>query len=293
LGGDNSSFLWCGCLDQEVFNVMVGGIEFDGINVVGGGPVSSCSIVKLCADTPDADCIDFTWEINGVVQNENGPCVEFFLRDCPLNVRLTMESPCGTQVHSQNFDCVDNSPPLSYPINVCIGQEWSLVIPGNIDDLNIHATSGNNVQQSGNIIHFDATSAGPVIMTVTYTVCGATFSRFIYVYVLKCVGFAGNENSPSGSNNKTKDEISVNKFYKAENIDQIKIYPNPVSDVINVQTKFETYQLTVLSADGKVLINSKENNTQTALDIGHLPSGLYYISCVTENERFIEKFFKK
>ena len=63
----------------------------------------------------------------------------------------------------------------------------------------------------------------------------------------------------------------------AEN-NQITIFPNPFSDIINVNTgEYKGLQLMVYNLDGSVFIEKKVAKSNTQLDFSSFPAGLYFI----------------
>ena len=60
---------------------------------------------------------------------------------------------------------------------------------------------------------------------------------------------------------------------------QLKVYPNPVGDILNINLtgKSETEgTLSILNFEGKTLVTRKVSNEGVlSLDISHLPTGIY------------------
>ncbi len=81
---------------------------------------------------------------------------------------------------------------------------------------------------------------------------------------------------------------SVNKITE----DNFKIYPNPVSDILNITAdKEEKYNINILSIDGKSCLKKTcANNSQ--LNIEKLKQGVYIIEINSENFVYRKKFIK-
>ncbi|MBF6642105.1 T9SS type A sorting domain-containing protein [Flavobacterium sp. J49] len=71
----------------------------------------------------------------------------------------------------------------------------------------------------------------------------------------------------------------------------ISIYPNPVTDTLNISCDALTLDVIIITdALGKEILNEK-NNPRT-IDVSHLKSGLYFIQCQSGNNIFTKKFIK-
>jgi hypothetical protein len=74
---------------------------------------------------------------------------------------------------------------------------------------------------------------------------------------------------------------------------QLKIYPNPVTDVLNISTNSSIVMRSVKIRDisGREVIKVDGNNT--TLSVSHLQSGLYIATITTQKGTAIKKFIKK
>jgi hypothetical protein len=74
---------------------------------------------------------------------------------------------------------------------------------------------------------------------------------------------------------------------------QLKIYPNPVTDVLNISTNSSIVMRSVKIRDisGREVIKVEGNNT--SLSVSHLQSGLYIATITTQKGTAIKKFIKK
>lgn len=139
---------------------------------------------------------------------------------------------------------------------------------------------------------FDPTFAGKVKLNgVNYTVpAGAN-------------GVISIPNVPAGNNQILKGD-TTNLFYIKTVYDtvvlgaadqpgrtELKVYPNPVADVVFVQTNDEVKNITVFSAHGSVVRNS--NTNAKSIDVRGLTSGIYLIKVTTTNGTVTKKIIKK
>ncbi len=74
------------------------------------------------------------------------------------------------------------------------------------------------------------------------------------------------------------------------------IYPNPAIDEItlNLSRSVNSYNIMISSVAGKGLIEQKQYDPILKMDVSHLPSGAYYITILTDdNKVIINRFVKK
>lgn len=92
---------------------------------------------------------------------------------------------------------------------------------------------------------------------------------------------------------KSEEPIDVlqSKFNKwaANNIDeinldkQLKIYPNPTNDLLNLQCQSELKKLGIYNMAGQLLFDLKVVNKTTTIDLGDLAPGIYFIGTEIDN----------
>lgn len=77
-----------------------------------------------------------------------------------------------------------------------------------------------------------------------------------------------------------------------ENInDEISVYPNPVSDVLNVQSDKEIKTIQLISAEGKLI---KKNLNSNQIKLNGLPNGIYFMKIELQNGKILfKKIIKK
>ena len=141
----------------------------------------------------------------------------------------------------------------------------------NLDDLlDAQTTQGGSwveISSSGSISGgvFNPALATGQTVTVRYTVSNAcgTDSIDISVYVQDC-------------------SIGLRDYMSKK----LEMYPNPVTDVLNVSLKGETFKnavIEVYSSNGKLLIQEQVNgNKVVKIDLGTLPKGMYTVKISSE-----------
>ena len=88
------------------------------------------------------------------------------------------------------------------------------------------------------------------------------------------------------------DKVAVN--YSAIST-TILAYPNPCTDILSVEiNQDETSSASILDQVGKVMINqSSFESGILSLDLGSLPSGIYFLELVVNNQKTTSKIIKK
>jgi Secretion system C-terminal sorting domain len=80
-------------------------------------------------------------------------------------------------------------------------------------------------------------------------------------------------------------EVSENNFPF-----QIKILPNPATNLISIVTELKLKQIKILSISGKVIKVIQENSKE--INVSDLAKGIYFIQLTREGNTIIEKFIK-
>lgn len=80
--------------------------------------------------------------------------------------------------------------------------------------------------------------------------------------------------------------LGTDKFDKIE----FTVYPNPVSDILNIKTQDEVLNVIIYDITGRQ-INARINNNQ--VDVSALTKGFYIINVVTDSASYQQKFIKK
>ncbi|HOE39450.1 MAG TPA: T9SS type A sorting domain-containing protein [Bacteroidales bacterium] len=90
-------------------------------------------------------------------------------------------------------------------------------------------------------------------------------------------------------------ECPTSKVNEFQNFYETKIYPNPASELLNVELKnFSTSKLEILDLNGRIISveNAKFENSTIKIDISNLEKG-FYILQIRDNEKFCRKSFVK
>ncbi len=74
---------------------------------------------------------------------------------------------------------------------------------------------------------------------------------------------------------------------------QVKVYPNPVTQLLNIESKLQLQEWTIISYDGKTVDKSQHKNHEAQIPVHHLNSGLYSLQLTLANgEILYTKFIK-
>lgn len=79
--------------------------------------------------------------------------------------------------------------------------------------------------------------------------------------------------------------LGTDDFKKLE----LGIYPNPVTNILNIKTQDEVLNVTIHDITGKS-VNSTVHNNQ--VDVSAFAKGIYIINIATENANYVQKFIK-
>jgi hypothetical protein len=84
--------------------------------------------------------------------------------------------------------------------------------------------------------------------------------------------------------------INKNTASLSELDEGVTIYPNPVQDVMNINSTSPVKELCIVSIDGKIIY---EGSGVASMDTSKLNSGVYIVNCTLENNQFFTKKFIK
>lgn len=73
-------------------------------------------------------------------------------------------------------------------------------------------------------------------------------------------------------------------------MDRIRLYPNPVSDYIQIETQKDINSVKISDAEGKIILSESPKKKNHKINLQKLPAGIYYISI---NDGKADRFIKK
>ncbi|MEE4258891.1 MAG: M14 family zinc carboxypeptidase [Bacteroidales bacterium] len=74
---------------------------------------------------------------------------------------------------------------------------------------------------------------------------------------------------------------------------KIRLYPNPVSDLLRIETDFEIEFINVSDASGRKFISENANSKNVSIDLSSLQSGIYIVHAVGKDASAISKIIKR
>jgi len=81
---------------------------------------------------------------------------------------------------------------------------------------------------------------------------------------------------------------------KANEQDEISIFPNPVSNYLTISLKgFNNSVIELFDYSGKIISSFKSINMVATIDVSNLPKGIYFVKTTTMNDVLITKKFVK
>jgi uncharacterized repeat protein (TIGR01451 family) len=75
--------------------------------------------------------------------------------------------------------------------------------------------------------------------------------------------------------------------------DQTVIYPNPTSNVLNIESKNKISNIEIIDINGRSLLSKSLNSNSTSINVESLSNGIYFVKVWNENGNFVQKFTKK
>lgn len=74
----------------------------------------------------------------------------------------------------------------------------------------------------------------------------------------------------------------------AEEASTLSIYPNPATNLLNISSVYSSYQISIITTEGKELLRTLSDNQTTQIDISTLPSGIYLLKIETPDASEIQ-----
>lgn len=101
------------------------------------------------------------------------------------------------------------------------------------------------------------------------------YNLLVLILLVSIYGFSQNTHSVSVAINQSEGCIGALALNVHENV---KIWPNPAGSTITLELPYPTAEIQIMDAAGKMVISSSWVKAEPAIDISHLPAGLYHIN---------------
>ena len=99
----------------------------------------------------------------------------------------------------------------------------------------------------------------------------------------------------SGHSNRSATTLSVSLGISENNLLNFEMYPNPVSDLLNIQlpTGTEKAEVGVFDYTGRLVSSKTISSNDTAIDVQQISKGIYMIRVDANNKIGVQRFIKK
>lgn len=116
-------------------------------------------------------------------------------------------------------------------------------------------------------------------------------------YSISQIGFTTNLGSSGSVSQGVQQPFEISVFLGTEEVLgislRITVFPNPTTDFITMSVEnyeFETLQYQLYDNNGKMLLGEKTNKLETKIEIGNLPTAVYFLKIFNQNKEI--KTFK-
>lgn len=89
--------------------------------------------------------------------------------------------------------------------------------------------------------------------------------------------------------NGAKSALTMTNVKDVENDDKIFVYPNPVSDLVHIESSEKMVSIKVIDNVGQVLKTISSNRSKHQIDVSHLHAGIYTIQIDTESGTSLQR----
>jgi len=243
-------------------NVVVNPLPADSIVLYGAPVVCSNNPLLLEASLVGVN-LSYQWYVNGIaIQGANG-----------YQYPTTLAGQYSVAITDAN-NCTGYSLP---PLNVTVGTTPNPVINFGI------TSAGATLSVNGNYVTFqwyEGTNIIPGADSSTFTPSHTGGYAVLVTDVSGCTGMS-----------QIFPVYSLTKVPNVSNDDNIRIYPNPASSIINIEASVNV-NIRISGVDGKIVL--QQENAKT-VDISQLATGIYMIQVsndkglVLKNEKLVKK----
>ena len=123
-----------------------------------------------------------------------------------------------------------------------------------------------------------------------FTVSGSTFT-----YTFNQVGSTDYVCDPHAGNMNGTVTVTSTAGISENNLLSFEMYPNPVSDLLNIQlpTGTEKAEVSVFDYTGRLVSSKTISSNDTAIDVQKISKGIYMIRVAANNKIGVQRFIKK
>ncbi|MFH1049424.1 MAG: YCF48-related protein [bacterium] len=207
---------------------------------------------------------------------------EYFWRVCASNSGGTSEWSEAWNITT--VPAIPDSPILLSPLNGAENQSLDLTLTWNASDRAVSYSL-----QVSTASDFSSTILDESGISSTSNVLSGLANGTEYFWRV-CASNSGGTSEWSEIWNLTI--ISIVGIYEISSQEQVRIYPNPASDIINFEgIEHEFVNISIFSLDG-ILLKQINGEGVKIIDIFDLPDGIYIIQIINYNRIFTQKLVK-
>jgi Zn-dependent metalloprotease len=196
------------------------------------------------------------------------------------NPNVSVIGPIEIRLSNNPTDCGYFSPLLP-PTSPVIYDEW--IIPSKLNDGKIYiSVKGGSGRYSYNWYLVNTNGILSKIIYRTEDVINLAAGKY-KVDVLDSKGQKASKEFIVPQIKSAQKEMESNNSYK------INIYPNPASDILNVDIKSleEVESISIISISGIEILKVNISDSHNEIDISNISSGIYFINIINSNKSII------
>jgi hypothetical protein len=85
--------------------------------------------------------------------------------------------------------------------------------------------------------------------------------------------------------------VGIERF--DDKVNYFKIYPNPASEILNIECNCEIAEIIIMDVTGQILIDKNPNKANTTIDLKGLAKGIYFTKVISNHQTWQGKFLKE
>lgn len=171
---------------------------------------------------------------------------------------------------------------------------------GDLIGLNISTIDENHILGFPELLAEDYTTLNPSGFISAMNIMGETYHIGLCTAISPADG-SGLLKIPFQKSGSVTFEIIANTLLREETVDlltgrdekgkeQIVIYPNPVSDILNIGGLTEPVAVRIYNSHGQLVIIAEVDNRTREIDLSNMPAGLYLIMLETNKKSMARRF---
>ena len=164
--------------------------------------------------------------------------------------------------------------PATRELSVTVSGQVKDVLPGNDIRLSVYITETD-------VDHVNQTSAP---------------AGYVHHYIARAAlaGTYGDANvvtNTTGSQYKNikTEKVNFQGVNEYANAVSCNVYPNPASDVLNIQVSEDMTRIELVSAIGQKVMSQQVNGLQTTINVNDYVNGIYFLTIYTQNGKISKK----